>query len=221
MHRVQGPLPGTGHTAPISLLPAALRPLGFRLCFVPSVLGAEPRVQAGLSLDGGGRGAAGRGGVGGRDVSELSQPEKGRDKSRNKDGRETDGRPARAGDTQGLPRQTDRRLQWGQERGPGDQQTGRETPRPWALGLGLDRAREVRGDGAATQGSLPAQTRGDTEVGPADQPPGLGSAQGCSGARWAGGFSGSPDQGCWPDPEMELRDPVKQEDGDPEVRGRR
>ena len=159
--------------------------------------------------------------MGGRDVSELSRPEKGRDKSRNKDGRETDGRPGRAGDRQGLPRQTDRQLQWGQERGPGDQQTGRETPRPWELGLGLDQAREVRGDRAAAQGSLPAQTRGDTEVGPADLPPGLRSPQGCSGARGVGGFSGSQDQGCWPNPEMELRDPETQEVGDPEVRGRR
>ena len=85
--------------------------------------------------------------MGGRDVSELSRPEKGRDKSRNKDGREADGRPARAGDRQGLPRKTDPQLQWGQERGPGAQQTGRETPRPRELGLGLDQAREVRGDG--------------------------------------------------------------------------
>lgn len=37
---------------------AALRPgpWGFIICFVPSVLGPEPRVQAGLSLEGGGRG---------------------------------------------------------------------------------------------------------------------------------------------------------------------
>lgn len=110
---------------------------------------------------------------------------------------------------------------WGQEQGAGDPQTGRETPRPRALRLGLDRAREVQGEGAATQGRLQAQTRGDTGVGLADQPPGRGSARGCSGAQCAGGFSGSPDQGCWPDPEMELRDPKKQEDGDPEVRGRR
>ena len=66
MHRARGPLPGTGHRAPVSPLSAALRPLGFRLCFVPSVLGAEPRVQAGLSLDGGGggRGAGRCGGTG-------------------------------------------------------------------------------------------------------------------------------------------------------------
>lgn len=40
---------------------AALRPgpWGFIICFVPSVLGPEPRVQAGLSLEGGGRGWGG------------------------------------------------------------------------------------------------------------------------------------------------------------------
>lgn len=109
--------------------------MGFRLCFVPSVLGAEPRVQAGLSLDGGGRGAAGRGGVGGRDVSELSRLEKGRDKGRNKDGRETDGRAPKAGDRQGLLRQTDRQPQWGE---PGDKSRGlgthRRAGRPRDLG---------------------------------------------------------------------------------------
>lgn len=53
-------------------------PWGFTICFVPSVLGPEPGVQAGLSLEGGGRGQRVRGVReacrGGQDVSvsELS-----------------------------------------------------------------------------------------------------------------------------------------------------
>ena len=150
---------------------------------------------------------------------------KGRDKGRNKDGRETDGRAPRAGDRQGLPRQTDRQPQWGE---PGDKSRGlgtnRRAGRPQDLGRsdsGWTKPRRCRERGRLRGAGCKPRRGGDTDVGLADQPPSRGSAQGCSGARWLGGFSGSPDQGCWPDPEMELRDPKKQEDGDPEVRGRR
>lgn len=98
--------------------------------------------------------------MGGRDVSELSRLEKGRDKGRNKDGRETDGRAPKAGDRQGLLRQTDRQPQWGE---PGDKSRGlgthRRAGRPRDLGrsdsgwTGPGRCRE--GGGHAGQAAGP------------------------------------------------------------------
>lgn len=100
----------------VSPVPAAFRPglRGFTMCFVPSVLGLEPRLQASLSLEGGGRGGRRSEGVregceGGRDVSGLSHTplsqaqEKGgtkdseRERVRNKDRRRETETPRRGG----------------------------------------------------------------------------------------------------------------------------